>query len=68
MAAKRSRKRKHDQIKQLGDDVHKIRSRRIDLFHKYIQLIVEVSHWSKKVSGLGGAICTLCPGNDGCRV
>ena len=52
VAAKRSRKRKYDQIKQLGDDVHKIQTRKIDLFHEYIQLIVEVCHWNKKVSGL----------------
>ena len=52
MAARNCRKRKIDQIKQLEDDVQRIRCRKTELLQEHDRLLVERSRWSDKVKRL----------------
>ena len=52
MAARNCRKRKIDQIKQLEDDVQKIRCRKTELIQEHDRLLLERSRWTEKVKRL----------------
>ena len=52
VAARNCRKRKIDQIKQLEDDVQRIRCRKTELLQEHDRLLLERSRWSDKVKRL----------------
>lgn len=52
VAARNCRKRKIDQIKQLEDDVQKIRCRKTELIQEHDRLLLERSRWTEKVKRL----------------
>ena len=52
MSARKSRERKTEQIKQLEDDVQKIRYRKTELIQEHDQLLLEQSRWTEKVKHL----------------
>ena len=52
MAARNCRKRKIDQIKQLEDDVTRIRCRKTELINEHEKLVGQRNHWSDLVKRL----------------
>ena len=52
VAARNCRKRKIDQIKQLEEDVHRIKCRKTELLQEHDRLLLERSRWSDKVKRL----------------
>merc|ERR1712029_551941 len=52
VAARNCRKRKIDQIRQLEDDVTRIKTQKMDLNQEHRRLIGERSRWSDKVKRL----------------
>ena len=52
VAARNCRKRKIDQIKQLEDDVQRIRCRKTELLQEHDRLLLERSRWTEKVKRL----------------
>ena len=52
MAARNCRKRKIDQIKQLEDDVGRIRNQKSDLIREHERLMAQRTHWTDMVKRL----------------
>ena len=52
MAARNCRKRKIDQIKQLEDDVGRIRNQKGELVREHERLMAQRSHWTDMVKRL----------------
>ena len=52
MAARNCRKRKIDQIKQLEDDVGRIRNQKGDLIREHERLMAQRTHWTDMVKRL----------------
>ena len=52
VAARNCRKRKIDQIKQLEDDVTRIRTQKGDLLKEHERLVADRSHWTDLVKRL----------------
>ena len=52
MAARNRRKRKIDHIKQLEDDVGRIRNQKSDLIREHERLMAQRTHWTDMVKRL----------------
>ena len=52
VAARNCRKRKIDQIKQLEDDVTRIRCRKTELVNEHEKMVAQRNHWSDLVKRL----------------
>ena len=60
VAARNCRKRKIDQIKQLEEDVQRIRCRKTELLQEHDQLLNERSRWSDKVKRMHDYVLKVC--------
>ncbi len=60
MAARNCRKRKIDQIKQLEDDVTRIRCRKLELISEHEKLQAQRRQWNDVVKGMHDYILKVC--------